>query len=1169
MATVYLAIQDTFEREVALKVMFDHLVRDESYAARFLREARLVAKMSHQNIVPVLDVGVAGNHHYMAMEHLPGGDLKQKMRAGLSLLDSVQIIEDVAQGLNYAGSKNLVHRDIKPENILFREDGSPVISDFGIARQADSKTNMTMTGAVIGTPHYMSPEQAEGVEVDPRSDLYSLGIIVYEMLTGHVPFQGDSPVSIGIKHITEDPPPLPPRVAAFQEFIDIALAKHPEDRFQTGADFAEDLGMIADGMVDAGATIIMAKSDVARSSRGATRAAKTSATRSRTRASRVRRIESAPVRPSRLRTVAVIGVAASILAAVGVMVLGPLHTERSWNSPLPTIDAPEAERVPDTVFGSKAARLLEEAEKAMQEGRLYRPVQDNAQYYLTTLLALIPDNPEGKAAIARLFARYIDSGRTAVEQKQLKEASLYLNHASQISFYIDDQELRDQYSELHRALNVYKQKVLITEEKTRLINDLINRGNEALAKDALTAPGDNNAYDIFQQVLVEDPDNEAAKSGIERVAERFLEKAGARAEEGAFGVAKAFVAAAIQVDPGHSGIKDVQAAIAKAEEAEARKLLNAENNQLAEREKARKLRELEIRRKQKQIAKYLAGAEKMLASGALTKPTGSNALEFYENVLILEPANIAALQGRERVGQALIAQADQAIEENRFELAKARLQETRKIVSSVVEVSRAERRLREAENKAKLKSLIASGEQALKEGRLVSPPGNNALEYFERVLEEDPANLGAIQGKENIGMRYIEWSRKAIAGKNFAQADKYLQQAKKISSAQIEIVTVERLLKETRQTSDKVEALLARAESATKRGRLTRPKSDNALSYYQMALDMEPQNKKAKDGMKMLESRFEKLVNRAIRNNRFEQANRYLNTWKTFSTDPNRLARFSSALDRARNDFTAQQKVLAEQMAKERKLQKQREQKQGEQKERREQKAQQEVAKRNQKVQSLFAQARRIEADRLTNESNGRLRTIYLTILSLNSHSAKARKGLNTTSEFEAGLARQAILNNKPDQARRHISVIEKVTPHFSGIASLKAELETASGDEFNALVAAAQTRINTPYNKPGFLGNNDEARMVLVRAYENIDSARRLLPAHASVSDTLDDLEKKYAVIIKLLIEDGDLEEAEKFIRDTRQFDWRGDRVTALERQLARKKASKEKELPRAIGAF
>ena len=160
----------------------------------------------------------------MAMEYLPEGDLKGRLKKGLPLSEGINIIKAIATGLDYAHKKNFIHRDIKPENILFRDDGSPVISDFGIARNTESETRMTMTGTVIGSPHYMSPEQAEAAHLDGRTDLYSLGIIFYEMLSGAVPFSGESAISIGIKHITAQLPPLPAEMREFQEFIDITLS---------------------------------------------------------------------------------------------------------------------------------------------------------------------------------------------------------------------------------------------------------------------------------------------------------------------------------------------------------------------------------------------------------------------------------------------------------------------------------------------------------------------------------------------------------------------------------------------------------------------------------------------------------------------------------------------------------------------------------------------------------------------------------------------------------------------------------------------------------------------------------------------------------------------------------------------------------------------------------
>ena len=194
MAMVYLGIQENFQRKVAIKILAQRLLSDPSFGVRFLREARIVAQLAHRNIVPVFDVGQHGDFHYIAMELLPGGDLKQRLADGMSLNECLEVVKQIAAALHYSSNKNFVHRDIKPENVLFREDGSAVVSDFGIARSTESETNMTLTGTIIGTPSYMSPEQAQALTLDGRSDLYSLGIILFEMLTGNVPFTADSAI---------------------------------------------------------------------------------------------------------------------------------------------------------------------------------------------------------------------------------------------------------------------------------------------------------------------------------------------------------------------------------------------------------------------------------------------------------------------------------------------------------------------------------------------------------------------------------------------------------------------------------------------------------------------------------------------------------------------------------------------------------------------------------------------------------------------------------------------------------------------------------------------------------------------------------------------------------------------------------------------------------------
>lgn len=241
MATVFLAIQENFQREVALKIMSPVLSEDTNFSDRFLREARIVSSLVHPNIVTVHDVGIENGHHYLSMEYIEGHDLKTCLPAfkGKQIF---RVMKEVASALDYAGRKGYVHRDVKPENIMIHDrDGRAILMDFGIARAADAVSSMTQTGTALGTPHYMSPEQARGHAIDGRSDLYSLGVLLYFMMVGEVPFEADSAVAIGIKHVSAAIPALPGGLKVYQPLIEKLLAKKPDQRFQSGAELLDAL----------------------------------------------------------------------------------------------------------------------------------------------------------------------------------------------------------------------------------------------------------------------------------------------------------------------------------------------------------------------------------------------------------------------------------------------------------------------------------------------------------------------------------------------------------------------------------------------------------------------------------------------------------------------------------------------------------------------------------------------------------------------------------------------------------------------------------------------------------------------------------------------------------------------------------------------------------------
>lgn len=243
MATVYEAVQNCFGRHVALKVMSPVLANDKDFSKRFLREAKILASLSHPHIIAVYDVGISGQYHYYAMEHLEGGDLKHRL-ADIGVDEALLIVKQLALALDHAHSKGYIHRDVKPDNVLFREDGSAVLTDFGIARAAETDQQLTQAGKMIGTPKYMSPEQAKSAPLDARSDLYALGVVFYEMLAGHVPFDGSDPIAVGIQHLREAPPPLPSELADFEDVVMCLLAKEPEQRYQTGEELIAALEQV-------------------------------------------------------------------------------------------------------------------------------------------------------------------------------------------------------------------------------------------------------------------------------------------------------------------------------------------------------------------------------------------------------------------------------------------------------------------------------------------------------------------------------------------------------------------------------------------------------------------------------------------------------------------------------------------------------------------------------------------------------------------------------------------------------------------------------------------------------------------------------------------------------------------------------------------------------------
>jgi serine/threonine-protein kinase len=252
MARVYKAYDPKIDRTLAIKLLKSHLLTDEEYRVRFFREAKGAGILSHPNIVTVFDVGEEDNHPFLAMEWVEGTTLADVLKEGRKFTpkEVVEIGVQLVRALDYAHKKGIVHRDVKPGNVMLVKDSLTVkVADFGICRITEADTHVqgqqTQMGDVLGTPHYMSPEQVLGEKVDARSDLFSAGVVLYQLLTGALPFEGDSLISVAFKITKSDPPSIdklrPELPLALRRVIDRALKKQPDKRYQTGEDFAQAL----------------------------------------------------------------------------------------------------------------------------------------------------------------------------------------------------------------------------------------------------------------------------------------------------------------------------------------------------------------------------------------------------------------------------------------------------------------------------------------------------------------------------------------------------------------------------------------------------------------------------------------------------------------------------------------------------------------------------------------------------------------------------------------------------------------------------------------------------------------------------------------------------------------------------------------------------------------
>ena len=686
MATVYLAIQESFERKVAIKVMAEQLSVDPTFRDRFLQEAKIVSRLIHPNIVTVYDVGVINNHHYLSMEYIEGVDLKEKLHS-ISLFHLIKVIKEVALALDYAGRKGYVHRDIKPENVMVNnEDGRAVLMDFGIAKAFDSISEMTQTGTAIGTPYYMSPEQAKGKEVDWRSDIYSLGIVFFQVLTGQLPYQGDSAVAVGIMHLTDPIPKLPEYLqTVFQPIIDKLMAKAPDERYQNGEDIIRKLNEISDdeltainteftkeGHRDSGENINYSVSTPISNS-GLTKVQRSKLSNdNQDDATQI--INLAPAQQSgkgkSSRTLLFISVALFVLAIGDYVVRG----DDSITAQLLPMSSSEKKKNDETLNALlKSTQLIEqqllnnkklEAEKSLvkeQEAMLIQSklatllgkvsVQEqqlttnndviDELYQTYQLISLLEnDHPKVVQGLEKIKAAYIEMIEEQILNQQLALATKTLQ-----------KKLRS-FPELKNAEHILSIKTRIT--TLNQITDLLTQADNHLTNNNLSGNGDNNAHALYKKVLSIAPSNIKAQQGIVTISEKYHQTASEFAKN------KQFKNALKHIELGENAHPESATNFVA--------LRESINQQLKEVERNKAL--------QAEVQQLLANALLQEKTGNIVPPTANNALSQYQNVLIHEPTNKKALRAIANIEKQLLSDMPAQISAQRYSKAQKTINTT-------------------------------------------------------------------------------------------------------------------------------------------------------------------------------------------------------------------------------------------------------------------------------------------------------------------------------------------------------------------------------------------------------------------------------------------------------------------------------------------------------------
>jgi len=670
MAMVYLAVQESIGREVALKVLSpDHT--DETFSERFLREARIASQLSHPNIITVFDAGIHNDVHYMSMEYIKGKSFNEA-RDLLTRKQKVKVIKEIAQALDFASKNGFLHRDIKPENILLHQDERAILTDFGIARTNDVSKGLTETGKILGTPYFMSPEQTKGLQIDHRTDIYSLGVVLFQALAGYVPYDGPSLVSICIKHLSDPIPQLPKGLEVFQPIINTCMSKKPEHRYQHASELYEALNKISDkelDSIDANAKALkkagqdhnaetLVDSDLsqklpkAKISKKKTSRPATSTTNKKRRNNPVSTHKY--IKPSPLPNIADSEdfknlnrrkkriLMLLVILAITVGYYQRIELSRIWNAQgkpfarqyLPTqiknylftdkeikkgppikVKAPKVQLSAKQVELNEISRLKESIDKIPSNAALLSEIYNKN-------LSLNPDNENTKNSITELKQWYISHATDLINKKDYNSANKTITTLSQIYPEIMQS---DAYISLQDKFEMGK------------VNEPhLQKSRVYFAVNALNAPEGANALEELKAVLNNDEYNEEALAGIRKIAEHFKLKSRAQINN------KELFKALNSVNAGLQAIHNDQELLSL--QKEIKTSINSKND----------------------INKLIRQAKKQLNNGNALTPSGTSAFDLYQKILSTDESNKNAINGLLLIHKKIVKKANSYVNQNKF-----------------------------------------------------------------------------------------------------------------------------------------------------------------------------------------------------------------------------------------------------------------------------------------------------------------------------------------------------------------------------------------------------------------------------------------------------------------------------------------------------------------------